>query len=108
VDTVQVAWTATDVTAESNFELIYDSSNGTATLYQNGVTLGTKVGLPVGTIPSMMWTVGALLDQTGSPANWGAFTLSSLMVAGGTNPLSYNVDLPRLPANDNSEEALAA
>jgi hypothetical protein len=108
VDTVQVAWTATDVTAEGNFELIYDSSNGTATLYQNGVTLGTKVGLPVGTIPSMMWTVGALLDQTGSPANWGAFTLSSLMVAGGTTPLSYNVDLPRLPANDNARQAQAA
>jgi hypothetical protein len=82
VDTAQVAWTVADVTAEANFALIYDASAGTAILYQNGVTLGTKVGLPVGTIPSMMWTVGALLDQTGSPANWGAFTLSSLMVAG--------------------------
>jgi hypothetical protein len=77
-----VTWTVTDVTAEANFELVYDSAAGTAILYENGISLGTKVGLPAGTIPQMMWTVDGLLVQTGSPANWDAFTITSLMVAG--------------------------
>lgn len=82
VDTVLVTWVVTDVTAETNFELVYDASAGTAILYQNGASLGTKVGLPTGTIPAMMWTIGCTLDQTGSPANWCAAILRSLFVAG--------------------------
>lgn len=82
VDTVLVTWTVTDVTAEANFELVYDASTGKANLFQNGVTLGEKVGLPVGQIPSLMWTIGCLLDATGSPANHAAVILRSLFVAG--------------------------
>lgn len=82
VDSVSVTWVVTDVTAEANFELVYNSATGRATLYQNGVTLGEKTGLPVGTIPAMMWTIGCTLDNTGSPANFCAAILRSLFVAG--------------------------
>ena len=81
-DSVSVTWVLPDETVESNLELVYDATAGTAILYQNGVSLGTKTGLPTGTIPSFMYVIGALLDNTGSPANWANVELRSLLVAG--------------------------
>lgn len=77
-----IDWTIASATTEFLWYVLINSLTGDATLYINGVLVSTQnSALITGSIPQLVWTLGASYETSGLPTRFSATTIGGFIVS---------------------------